>query len=246
MPRSQILNDIAEAFALLTRFPVRATSFRGAGSAWAWPLTGLATGTLAALAAAAALWLGLPTALAACIALALLIVPTGALHEDGLADSADGLWGGHTRARRLEIMKDSRIGSYGVIALILSLLARFAALFALIDAGQLAALPAAALLSRAPMAALMAALPNARQSGLAHDTGRPSAKTATTGLVLAAAIALPLTGTALIAALFWGSLAALATAAIAKRKIGGQTGDILGACQQVTEITVLFALTAAL
>ena len=92
---------------------------RVAAAAWAWPLAGMAVGLLGAAAGGLVLWLGVAPAAAAAIAIAAQIFATGALHEDGLADSADGLWGGWDKARRLAIMKDSRIGTYGVLALVL-------------------------------------------------------------------------------------------------------------------------------
>ena len=124
--------DIATATALLTRLPVPFTADRAAAAAWAYPVTGLFVATLAAAVASLALAFGLPPALAAGLVLAIQVIVTGAMHEDGLADSADGLWGGWTRARRLEIMRDSRIGTYGVLALVLVTGLRWAALTAII------------------------------------------------------------------------------------------------------------------
>ncbi len=112
-----------------------AATARGALAAWAYPLVGVVVGGLGAVTGALALWLGLPAPLAAGLVLLAMIAVTGALHEDGLADTADGFWGGWDRARRLEIMKDSQIGSYGVIALILSLGLRWSALGVLIAHG---------------------------------------------------------------------------------------------------------------
>ncbi|GKY88718.1 adenosylcobinamide-GDP ribazoletransferase [Sinisalibacter aestuarii] len=239
--------DIAEALALLTRLPVRAGPPRGAAAAWAWPLAGLAVALIAGLAGWIALAFGVPVGVAAGLVLAAQIAATGALHEDGLADSADGLWGGHDPARRLDIMKDSHIGSYGVLALGLSLLLRWSALSALIGAGWLfAPLIAAAALSRAPMAVLAAALPNARGSGLSSHVGAPDQATATLAVALAALLALLAVGWAMLAPLFWVALAGIAIAALARARIGGQTGDILGASQQLGEIAALAALASAL
>jgi adenosylcobinamide-GDP ribazoletransferase len=242
--------DIAMALGLLSRLPVQidpeAAQARGARAAWAWPLAGAVIGLLAGLAGAVASLLGFAAPLAAGAALAASLMLTGAMHEDGLADSADGLWGGHDRARRLEIMKDSRIGAYGVIALVLSLGLRWAALTLLVEAGWLV-LPmvAAGALSRAPMAALMNLLPNARGSGLADSVGRPPRDSVLLGLAIALALALIATGwTAALAAL-WAALAAFAVAGIARARIGGQTGDILGAAQQMAEMAVLAVLASA-
>lgn len=240
--------DIAEALALLTRLPTPVqTEHRGARAAWAWPLAGLAVALLAGFVGWLALALGLPTMLAAGLILATQIAATGALHEDGLADSADGFWGGQSRARRLEIMKDSRIGSYGVLALVLSLGLRWGALAAILGAGGLfAPLIAVAVLSRAPMAVLMSAMPNARGTGLAQDIGRPGQDAATLGVIIALALATLTLGWGVLAPLLWATLAVIALSAIARAKIGGQTGDILGAAQQLAEIAALSAIAATL
>jgi len=239
--------DFPLALALLTRLPVHVSSFeRGAKAAWAYPLVGLVTGGLAGLTGLIALWAGLATPLSALISLAILILLTGAMHEDGLADTADGLWGGWDPARRLEIMKDSHIGGYGVIALVLSLSGRWTALWILFSTSPSAALTAllvAPMLSRAAMPAVMAALPHARDQGLSHSTGRPPSATAILAVGIAVILGFLLLGWGIFPAAFWVALVTFALARIARAKIGGQTGDILGATQQITEITVLFLLT---
>ncbi len=244
-------SDIPAAIGLLTRLPVfvdiEHAQDRSAASSWAYPLAGALVGALAAAAAALATWLGLNAPLAALTALATVIIITGALHEDGLADSADGLWGGWDAAHRLKIMKDSGIGAYGTLALIVSVGARWAALTALIQADQgTLALIATGALSRAPMPMLMHALPNARETGLSASTGRPSLATAGLAATIALLIAALTISTATLPAALLTAVTALAAAAIAKAKIQGQTGDILGATQQLSEIAILATLVAAL
>jgi len=238
--------DVMQALTLLSRLPLRGTSHdRGARAAWAYPVAGMVIGGIAALGASVAQGLGLPAPLAALIALALLVICSGALHEDGLADTVDGLWGGWTRQRRLEIMKDSHIGTYGVIALVLSLGARWSALWLLFDHGPgtaTGAIVASAALSRAVMPCLMTALPHARETGLSHSQGRPAPRTAVVGLGIACGVATLTTGGAGVWAVLWALIAAGLVARIAQVKIGGQTGDILGATQQMTEIAVLFSI----
>jgi adenosylcobinamide-GDP ribazoletransferase len=242
--------DVAAALGLLTRLPVRvdpaSAMARGARAAWAWPVAGLVVGIIAASAGALSLWFGLGPGLTACIVIAAQVIVTGAMHEDGLADSADGLWGGWTVDRRLEIMKDSRIGTYGVVALSLSLLMRWVALSTLIGIDQLwMPVLLGAVVSRVPMLALMVWLPAARTGGLSQGVGRPPVQTlwlalgcaAVTGMVLAGSSAIPAAIVAGIITLIWGL--------IARAKIGGQTGDILGASQQLTEIAVLCVLVSA-
>ncbi|MBC6437522.1 MAG: adenosylcobinamide-GDP ribazoletransferase [Rhodobacteraceae bacterium] len=240
--------DIGHALRLLTRLPMPGggTPGRGGRAAWAWPLAGLVVGGCGVLLLSLALWLGVPTGCAAALALTGMIMATGALHEDGLADSADGLWGGGTVARRLEIMRDSRVGSYGVLALGLSLLARWSLITSLADSAPLA-LIAAAMPSRAAMAGVMALLPPARDQGLSHRTGRPPRFTVLLALGAACAGAVVLSGlSAGLTATLVACGAAGAVAALANAKIGGQTGDILGASQQMAEIAALAALAALL
>jgi adenosylcobinamide-GDP ribazoletransferase len=238
-------SDLLSAFALLSRLPLPNHQGTGAASAWAWPLVGAVLGALGAALASAALWLGVTPGVTAALVLALGAMLTGGLHEDGLSDTADGLYGGWTKARRLEIMKDSRVGSYGVLALVLVTLARWSALTAvLVYGGHWAALIATGAVSRAPMALMMALLPNARGEGLSHATGRPSAATALAALALAAAIAVGLTGWTAVPLVFAALGAAILLSFLALRKIGGQTGDILGASQQLAEVACLSVLSA--
>ena len=236
--------DIATALALLTRLPVPAQFARGAKAAWAYPLVGIVTALIAAVPTGAMLALGVSPILAALVWMASHVIVTGAMHEDGLADSADGLWGGWDKARRLEIMKDSHIGSYGVIALCLSLVARWVAAGIILQgAGWLWPLIAVDVLSRAAMPAVMAYLPHARETGLSHAQGRAPKLTAGMAVFAAIAISVALIGALTAPLVVIATLTAMSVAAIAKSKIGGQTGDILGATQQVVEITLLIALT---
>ncbi len=242
-------SDIAAAIGLLTRLPVQVSdraATRGARAAWAYPLAGLVVGGLAGSVAWAALALGLAPMLAAGLALAAQVVATGALHEDGLADCADGFWGGWTRERRLEIMKDSHIGTYGVLALLLVTGLRWGALAMLFAQGWVfAPLIVAAMASRAAMVGPMALLPHARATGLAHHVGRAP------GVAAGLAGALALLGALLLAGPVTGlacgvtaALVALGLTRLARARIGGQTGDVLGATQQIAETALLLTLSA--
>ena len=245
-PRMQT-RDIAEAVALLTRLPLTDTGTRGAKAAWAWPLAGALVALFAGVTGWVALWLGLPDAIAAAIVLAVMVILTGAMHEDGLADCADGFWGGWAVERRLEIMKDSRIGTYGVIALVLSLVIRWSALTALLSAHHvIGPLIAVAALSRAPMAALAWGLPSVRAGGLSDRTGQPERDTAILAAVVALLLALITAGFAALPVAVVIALAAWLVAGLAQAKIGGQTGDVLGTAQQVCEIAGLAVLAAIL
>lgn len=241
----QIADDLGSAFALLTRLPVPDHAPRGAASAWAWPVVGAVLGAIAAGFASAALWLGLTPGVVAAGVLVLLALMTGGLHEDGLSDTADGLFGGWTKERRLEIMKDSRVGSYGVLALVLVTLARWSALTTILGAGGIWGLIAVGALSRAPMGLVMATLPNARGGGFSHATGRPSAQVALAGAGAAVVIAFLFAGWVALPMLALTVLAVGLLARSARSRIGGQTGDILGAAQQLAEVACLAALAAS-
>jgi adenosylcobinamide-GDP ribazoletransferase len=240
---SKIWHGFLSALSLLTRLPLPALPHpQGAEAAWAWPLVGVVIGTLNAVVAAVLLWFHVPVAITAAAVLGANAILTGALHEDGLADTADGFFGGWTRERRLEIMKDSHIGSYGTLALIVTALARWSAL-AVVLTGPIWALIAVAALSRAPMAAVMAALPNARGRGLAQSVGRPDRDAVAIAMVLAFFVAAVMTGVA--AALIMVAVVAVMTGVLAltaQSRIGGQTGDVLGASQQLAEVAALTVL----
>jgi adenosylcobinamide-GDP ribazoletransferase len=240
----RLMPDLLSGLALLTRLPLPDHQATGAASAWTWPVVGAVLGAIAALVAGFALWLGFTPGVVAGLVLTLGAILTGGLHEDGLSDSADGLFGGWTRERRLEIMKDSRVGSYGVLALVLVTLVRWSALTTLLAAGSPWALVAVGAASRAPMAVVMSALPNARETGLSHATGRPSAQVALVGAVLAVAIAFLFAGWGAILMLALVGLATALLARSAQTRIGGQTGDILGATQQLAEAAALAVLAA--
>ncbi|KAA2312066.1 adenosylcobinamide-GDP ribazoletransferase [Pseudooceanicola sediminis] len=245
MTMSRAWHDLLSALGLLSRLPLPAHSGRGAEAAWAYPLAGAVLGALAGLTGMIALGIGLGAEAAAVITLGVSVMLTGALHEDGLADCADGLWGSHLRERRLEIMKDSRTGAYGVIALVLGLLARWIGLSALLagDHAWLAIVGIAAV-SRGTMPALMATLPHARSTGLSHAIGKAPPICAALAALIGGCIAVLCLGVSGIIAIFIAALAALIIARIAIAKIGGQTGDVLGATQQISEIALLLALTA--
>lgn len=238
--------DILAALGLLSRLPLPDHAPRGAAAAWAWPVAGAMIGALAAAVGGMALALGVPPAPAAALALAAQALLTGALHEDGLADTFDGLWGGRDRAARLAILKDSRIGSYGVLALVFVTLIAWSALSTLAAQGlMLPALVAAGAISRVPMAVIQSALPNARGTGLSQAVGRPDGPTVALAAAAAALIAAFAAGWAMPVMALAAALPALWIARAARVRIGGQTGDILGAAQQLSAAAALLALAAA-
>lgn len=251
-PGADRRDEFVAALQFLTRIPwpsPAAPARALADTVWAFPVIGAALGLAAGGVALVACGQGMPPSAGALLALAFTIWTTGALHEDGLADTADGLGGGRDRQRKLDIMRDSRIGSYGALALMLSLGLRTAALSSLITAGPgivLGALAAAHAVARAALPVLMSALEPAMASGLAASAGRP--KPPATGIAVLAGVLAALIGlgprpalTALVAT----TLALAVLARLARRQIGGYTGDILGAAEQVAETAILLAAAAS-
>lgn len=248
---SQWIDDLVTALALLTRLPLprleRADSERvdSARATRAYPLAGLLIGLLGGLAFALADALGLPALICALLAVAATALASGCLHEDGLADSADAL-GGHSLERRLAILRDSRSGAFGALALIFSVALRAAALATLLDwRAALAALVAAHALSRGLLPAIMASSPFAQRDGVAVATGRPDQTSALLAAGLGAAIALLALGwNAGIAAILIAGALAFGLRLFALARFGGVSGDILGACQQVLETAILLVASA--
>jgi adenosylcobinamide-GDP ribazoletransferase len=249
MSPSRLLADFAAATAFLTRIPApRPVGHAGllADGAWAFPLVGAGIGVVSALVFLLAQLLRLGDWPAALLAVLAGVVLTGALHEDGLADTADGFFGGHDREQRLAIMRDSRHGTFGVLALVLSVLLRAAALAEIGEAVQTGlALIAAHAASRAALPLAMRILPPARQEGLGATAGRPRLPLAMTALVIGTVLTLaalgPVRGVLLIG--LTGSIL-VGWSVVAHRRIGGYTGDVLGAFQQVGEIVMLLAAAA--
>lgn len=244
------LRAFKAALQFLTRLPLPGGTGRPVPlyqAAPLFPLVGLVVSGLALAMLHGAGALGLGERLSAVVAIATMILITGALHEDGLADVVDGFGGGGERVRKLEIMHDPRKGSFGVLALVLMTLARIEALVVLpSDAQGALAIVGGAMLSRGIMPPAMAVLPPARSDGLGAAAGRPSRLSALMALVLGAAplALLPLEVAALALVAAGGS--GLALGWLAWRQIQGVTGDVLGALQQVTELSVLVAIAIAL
>jgi adenosylcobinamide-GDP ribazoletransferase len=237
------------AVQMMTRVPVRfaaAPTARELAAAAAWyPLVGAAVGGVAA-AAHWALWAAHLPSLAPWAALAAAVAVTGAFHEDGLADTADGLFGGHDRVRRLEIMRDPRVGSYGVVALVLVLGAQVTALGALPPHLAWRALVGAHALGRA--AALpLTLLPYARAEGGLGQSVAQRVPAWALVVALATGIApllLLLAWPLAVAAVGAAGLVALVGAWRFSRDLGGITGDTLGAVVKVAELTTYVAAAA--
>jgi adenosylcobinamide-GDP ribazoletransferase len=197
---------------------------------------------------------GLPDLFAAVLALAAGAVMTGALHEDGLADVADGFGGGRDREHRLEIMRDSRIGTYGTLTVCLSLMARAALLTGLLDLPPVTIvilMAGAAAFSRSLMVDLLWATRPARPDGLSVTAGRPGRGTTLAALAIGgvgagAGASLLLAPEAGVLALVAAGLVLAMVRALAMRKIGGQTGDVCGAGQVMAETAMLMVYVATI
>jgi adenosylcobinamide-GDP ribazoletransferase len=255
VPLGNPLRQLCTALTFLTRLPFVARfaypdAAALARSAWLWPLIGAAMGGFAGLCFALGVhfW---SAPVAALFAIASAILVTGAFHEDGLADSADGLFGGYTPARRLEIMKDSRIGTFGGLALVLMVLLAHSALLAVPAAQVIAALIAGHALGRTSSLPLAFFLRYAREDG----ANKPVAEGLSAFVVLAGvgSCALVLFGLltsdssvkyALLRCLLGAALLWPLAGWYLMRKLGGITGDALGAVNQLTWLMCLlcFAL----
>lgn len=246
----ETIDDCKVALGFLTRLPAGRPERWSAGALAAsvavFPLIGALVGAAGALALALASWLGLPPLLAAVLAVTAQILLTGGLHEDGLADLADGFGGGRTRADKLRIMRDPRLGGFGALALVLATLARIAALAALAAPALVcAALVAAGAVSRAGLPAIMTALPPARGEGLSATAGRPHPLRVAAAIGIATLLALVLLAPGMaLGGLVGAAGALLVVGALALRQIGGHTGDVLGAAQQLAEIGFLLGALA--
>ncbi len=237
--------ELKASIVFCTRLPLlRATPIAGsaiAKAAWAFPIAGVLVGLIGAVVYALAHRAGLPAWPAVALTVAATLLATGCLHEDGLADTADGFGGGKTREQKLAIMRDSRIGVYGVCALAMSLVLRVAALASLPSAHAVVwALIASHAAARAAMPALMLMLAPARGDGLSFEAGRPPGEAVLAGAVigfLILAICLHL-GHGFLALILVAAIFAL-MAWLSMRQIEGQTGDVLGALEQASEIAVL-------
>ena len=250
------LRDVMLVIVFFTRLPMPFVSFSSgslATAAWAFPFAGVLTGGVAGAVFYGTFLVGAPLLIAIILGFVASVVLSGGLHEDGLADVADGFGGGVTREKKLEIMHDSRIGTYGVLALVLSVGLRVAALLAIAQqAGPSTAAAvffAVGICTRGFLPFVMRALPHARSDGLSKGAGRPGI--AGTGMAvilggLGAMVPFHADVFPVVVALFAAGCGVIVVCIIAKRQIGGQTGDVIGAAQQLGEVTALIVLSVLL
>lgn len=248
----RLINDITISLIFLTRLPVRWSGdmprARITQAMRAFPIAGALTGAISGGVFWLAVTLGLGGWIAAVLAVGALLLTTGAFHEDGLADMADGFGGGQSRPRKLEIMLDSRLGTYGAAALFCALSLKMAALTG-IGAGETVfrTLIASGALSRAVIVVVMWSTPAAREDGQAASAGQPSETGALQGVLIASVIAVLSMPLVFVPAMMLAAvLSGAGVAALARRQIGGQTGDVLGASQVISELAMLLAVKALL
>ena len=243
------LNDIVISLTLLSRLPIPYglnTRFdRQAQATWAFPIAGLIISSIAMIIASLALALGLMPAFTAGLVLATQMILTGALHEDGLADTVDGFWGGNSVEQRLKIMSDSTLGTYGMLALIVTIGLRWLSLTVILQ-HSIWPIVAVAVMSRAGLPTLMTWLPTAKATGLSANIGAPPLISAILAGLLGLTISAVVLGTSIIPILLTLSLTMTGVALTARNKIQGQTGDVLGATQQVSETSCLIVLASIL
>lgn len=244
------VHDIGTAFSLLTRLPVPVdhtrAGERAASAVWAYPLVGAALGLMAGVFGTIALMLGASETIAAALALGALAVLTGAMHEDGLADCADGLGGSPDKSRALEIMKDSRIGAFGAVALGIALIARWSGILELTFHSLVFPLMVVGAVSRLPMVLAMHFMPHARETGLSKTAGIPPIQAVVLAIVVATVLAIMGMGLAGVLVLGWACIAALPMLLYAQFRLNGQTGDVLGGAQQCAEVIALASAVAIL
>jgi adenosylcobinamide-GDP ribazoletransferase len=242
--------DFKICLGVLTRLPVyigaSPEDFSISNASRLFPIVGAIVGLIAAATLWIGSWFDFPSAVLALLALLTMTLVTGALHEDGLADTFDGIGGGITREQKLAIMRDSQIGSYGVMALLFSFGLRWAALTEITEEGiedVFLALIAVAAASRAALPAVMHFIPVAREDGLSVGAGKPSIDRAITALLIGVGFLLFLLGFRVsIVGLGLAVLVAGLFVYFVALRLGGQTGDVLGATQQITETTLFLAI----
>ncbi|MCR9214495.1 MAG: adenosylcobinamide-GDP ribazoletransferase [Proteobacteria bacterium] len=243
------IQEFLVALVFLTRLPMQLNfSFDISAlksACRAFPLIGLIVGGLSGTVFLLSVIAGFPEVIAALLAIGAQILITGALHEDAIGDIADGFGGGTNREKKLEIMKDSRVGTYAVVILVLIVLLKAASLTSFPDPVTVfSVLVVCAATSRGMMGWGLFLMQPAREDGLGKQSGKPELITVLWLTILSVVIAVLVLGPYVGAvALLAGMVGAAITGLVAQRQVGGQTGDVLGGIQQVSE---LFSILACL
>jgi len=246
------IQDFLISLVFLTRLPIpldiKFTMAAVSSASRCFPLVGIIVGGISGGVFYGTSLLHLPALLCAFLAIGAQVLLTGALHEDAIGDVADGFGGGADKDKKLEIMRDSRVGTYAVVTLILVIGMKASALAAFNDPRiAFGVILSAAVFSRGMLTWGMFLMRPARDNGLGASAGKPSLVTALWALFLSLLVPIltlgPFLGSIGILAAICG---ALSVAVIAVRQIGGQTGDVLGSLQLAAEVSFLIALCAVL
>jgi adenosylcobinamide-GDP ribazoletransferase len=240
------VSGIGDAFRLLTRIPLGASNSGLEGVAGWFPVVGLFVG-LAVGGIYALLYPWMPSMLSAVIAVSGGILLTGAFHEDGLADGMDAFGAGASGEKALQIMRDPRLGTYGTLALVISVLWRVVALGSLGPAVAVAAAVVAHALGRTSAVGLMAVAPAAREDGLGRlGVAGLDGRRATLAIAVGLGLTIPVVGWLVALGVIAGAImVVLVVRWVSVRRIGGITGDVLGACEQLTEMGSLAVVAGA-
>jgi adenosylcobinamide-GDP ribazoletransferase len=253
-PLRRAAEEFLLAITLLTRIPVprfKVLTKADHGSAfWAYPIIGALVGAIGGAAFVAGIMVGLGALASSVLALGAMAMATGAFHEDALADFADGIGGGQTRQSKLEIMHDSRLGTYGALALFLVIMFEIALLVELSQSpaqltlgGMFSVFVCVGAIQRAAIGLPLAVLAPARTDGLSAHTTRPRPHVLAFAVFIALLLSAFLLGPAASFAAFAGALAAaLVVTKLAARHLGGRTGDVLGATAVLAGAATLAAL----
>lgn len=233
------MSGLRDAVGFLTRVPTAGNGPPGSSAVPWFPLVGAGVGAIAGVLYAGAYQI-MPSPLAALVAVIGGILLTGAFHEDGFADTADAIGSRLTGGGALDVMRDSRLGTYGSIAIVVSILWRVLAVAALDPLQGVAGLIMAHVLGRSAAVALMATTEPARDEGLGHAgvmvVNRVGAAIAVlSGLVIAGVAG----GWWLVPAVLMAAVGSVWLRKVAMARFSGITGDVLGACEQLTELAVI-------
>ncbi len=246
-----VIEDIYAAFMLLTRIPVNwqkispNTPPNLNRCLWVYPVVGVVVSLIGAIIYLGTQALDIPQMTSILLSLSAMIITTGAFHEDGLADTMDGFGGGASPEKKLEIMRDSRIGTYGGLALIISIGLKVTGLSALSAGNVVSALLVGATVSRLMIIFTLMMLPPARKKSLSVEAGKPSTKSVIVASTITILVCLTLQD--IITIIYVLSAAIVSTAMFCRlsyKQVGGYSGDILGSTQQISEISIYLTLCA--
>ena len=245
---TRIVEDLKAAFMLLTRIPVRWNNQSPPDlnrCLWAYPVVGMVVALIGICVYGGSAFANFPVEVSVLLSIAVMIVLTGAFHEDGLADTLDGFGGGAAKEQKLDIMRDSRIGTYGGLGLIIIIGLKVVALWNMSYYQFMTALLIGASLSRFMILIILTVLPPAREGGLSVNAGKPSNNAIISGLCVPFLFSfslMDLKTTLIVIAV--SVMFTLLFSRLVFKQVGGFSGDVLGATQQFSEVVVYLTLVS--